>query len=62
MLIQEGLVSRYNFSEWDASLNEVTQGQRGRLPPSDARFRPDVRAIEDGCFTEVHALQMHRKV
>ncbi len=53
------LTSRYQFSDWDASLNEITQGQRGRLPPSDARFRPDVRAIEDGRFTEVSAVKMH---
>ena len=58
-MMNEGcLTCRYQFSEWDASLNEITQGQRGRLPPSDARFRPDVRAIEDGRFTEVSALRM----
>ena len=44
---------RFTFSEWTASLNELAQGQRGRLPPTDARFRPDVRAIEEGRFTEV---------
>ncbi|CAK0732247.1 hypothetical protein CVIRNUC_000104 [Coccomyxa viridis] len=48
---------RYQFSDWDASLNEITQGQRGRLPPSDARFRPDVRAIEDGRFTEAESIK-----
>ena len=55
------LTFRYQFSDWDASLNEIVQGQRGRLPPSDARFRPDVRAIEDGRFTEVSALKAHAR-
>ena len=44
---------RFTFSEWTASLNELAQGQRGRLPPTDARLRPDVRAIEEGRFREV---------
>lgn len=44
---------RFTFSEWTASLNELAPGQRRRLPPTDARLRPDVRAIEEGRFTEV---------
>jgi len=47
------LTCRYHFSEWTAQLNEITQGQRGRLIPTDTRFRPDVRAIEEGRYTEV---------
>ena len=44
---------RFNYSYWTASLNEIAQGQRGRLPPTDTRLRPDVRAIEEGRFVEV---------
>lgn len=44
---------RFNYSYWTASLNEIAQGQRGRLPATDTRFRPDVRAIEEGRFVEV---------
>ena len=49
---------RFNYSHWTASLNEIPQGQRGRLPPTDTRFRPDVRAIEEGRFVEVLLLPL----
>ena len=61
LMSQGCLISRYQFSDWDASLNEIAQGQRGRLPLSDVRFRPDVRAIEDGRFTEVSACKAHAR-
>ena len=37
-------------------LNELTQGQRGRLPPTDSRLRPDIRALEEGRFAQVTLL------
>ena len=36
-------------------LNELTQGQRGRLPPTDSRLRLDIRALEEGRFAQVSA-------
>ena len=30
------------------TLNEITPDLEGRLPPTDSRMRPDVRALEEG--------------
>ncbi|KAI9823147.1 MAG: hypothetical protein M1832_002590 [Thelocarpon impressellum] len=38
----------YGLTTFAASLNEVTALERGRLPPTDSRLRPDQRAAEDG--------------
>jgi len=38
----------YGFTEFTASLNEITPDLEGRLPPTDSRLRPDQRALEDG--------------
>ncbi len=45
--------SRCQFTEWSAQLNEIAQGQRTHLIPTDARLRPDVRALEHGRYKEV---------
>ena len=47
------LISRCQFSEWTAQLNEIVQGQRKRLCPTDSRLRPDVRALEHGRYKQV---------
>ncbi|KAI9684471.1 MAG: hypothetical protein M1829_002281 [Trizodia sp. TS-e1964] len=39
---------RYGFTAFAASLNEVTAVERGQLPPTDSRLRPDQRAAEFG--------------
>ncbi|KAK9916573.1 hypothetical protein WJX75_004348 [Coccomyxa subellipsoidea] len=52
-----GGLGRCHFSEWTASLNEIPQGHRKRLPPTDARLRPDVRALENGCYDKADALK-----
>ncbi|CAB4004030.1 oxysterol-binding -related 1-like isoform X2, partial [Paramuricea clavata] len=36
----------YNFTSFAMQLNELHEDQAERLPPSDARLRPDVRALE----------------
>jgi hypothetical protein len=41
------------MSEWVMRLNEITPQLAGRLPPTDTRLRPDVRAIEQGLYDEV---------
>lgn len=39
---------RYGFTDFAASLNEITGIEKDRLPPTDSRLRPDQRAVEDG--------------
>ena len=46
----------YGFSEWDASLNQLVPGQSKGLPRTDVRLRPDLRALEEGRYIEVHLL------
>lgn len=38
----------YGFTAFGMTLNEITSDLEGRLPPTDSRFRPDVRALEHG--------------
>ena len=43
---------RYGFTNFAASLNEFTILEKGKLPPTDSRLRPDQRLLEDDCFEE----------
>ena len=38
----------YGLTTFAASLNEITELEKGRLPPTDCRLRPDQRAAEAG--------------
>ncbi|KAF5377565.1 hypothetical protein D9615_005220 [Tricholomella constricta] len=38
----------YGFTSYSITLNELTSDLLGKLPPTDSRFRPDVRALENG--------------
>lgn len=43
----------YGFTAFGLTLNEITKGEgemavEGKLPPTDSRLRPDVRALEEG--------------
>ncbi|KDQ63845.1 hypothetical protein JAAARDRAFT_29892 [Jaapia argillacea MUCL 33604] len=38
----------YGFTSYGITLNEITPDLQGRLPPTDSRLRPDVRALEEG--------------
>lgn len=38
----------YGFTSFGITLNEITPDLVGRLPPTDSRNRPDVRALEEG--------------
>ncbi|KAM9856182.1 oxysterol-binding protein-related protein 2-like isoform 1-T2 [Aulostomus maculatus] len=38
----------YNFTNFAMSLNELEPGMEAILAPTDCRFRPDIRAMEDG--------------
>ncbi|KAI0824172.1 Oxysterol-binding protein-domain-containing protein [Trametes gibbosa] len=41
-------VQYYGFTAFGITLNEITPDLEGKLPPTDSRFRPDVRALENG--------------
>ncbi|KDR85198.1 hypothetical protein GALMADRAFT_331731 [Galerina marginata CBS 339.88] len=38
----------YGFTSYGITLNELSSDVVGKLPPTDSRLRPDVRALEDG--------------
>lgn len=38
----------YGFTSFGITLNEITADVEGRLPFTDSRYRPDVRALEEG--------------
>lgn len=42
----------YGFTSFGITLNELTSDIVGKLPPTDSRFRPDVRALENGDLEE----------
>ena len=44
---------RYDFTEWAVSLNTMSPGLEKLLPPSDMRWRKDVRALEEGRYGKV---------
>ncbi|RDL37848.1 Oxysterol-binding protein-like protein [Venustampulla echinocandica] len=44
----DNAAQRYGLTTFAASLNEITELERGRLPPTDCRLRPDQRAAERG--------------
>lgn len=41
-------VDYYGFTAFAITLNETTSDLQGKLPPTDSRYRPDVRALEEG--------------
>ncbi|XP_023548282.1 oxysterol-binding protein-related protein 1C-like [Cucurbita pepo subsp. pepo] len=40
--------TRYNFTPFAMTLNELTPGLKEKLPPTDSRLRPDQRFLENG--------------
>jgi len=38
----------YGFTSFATTLNEITPDIKGKLPPTDTRYRPDLRALEEG--------------
>ncbi|CAJ1974770.1 unnamed protein product [Sphenostylis stenocarpa] len=40
--------TRYNFTQFAITLNEITPGLKEKLPPTDSRLRPDQRCLENG--------------
>jgi hypothetical protein len=45
----------YGLPVFAASLNEITPIEKGRLPPTDSRLRPDQRLAEHGSLDEAEA-------
>lgn len=41
-------VDFYNFSKFTFALNDLNEQMRSYLPPSDSRYRPDIRLLEAG--------------
>ena len=46
---------RFNFSKWAVSLNSTPPGMERLLPPSDVRWRKDVRLLEQGQYEQVRS-------
>jgi hypothetical protein len=46
---------RFGFSKWAVSLNDMPPGLDALLPPSDVRWRQDVRLLEQGRYDEVRS-------
>ncbi|KAJ7630685.1 oxysterol binding protein [Roridomyces roridus] len=42
----------YGFTSFGISLNEITGDMKGKVAPTDSRWRPDVRALEEGRLEE----------
>lgn len=58
----------YGFTSFGITLNEITPDIANKLPPTDSRLRPDVRALEEGDLdtaehekTRVEELQRERR-
>ncbi|XP_019432401.1 PREDICTED: oxysterol-binding protein-related protein 1B-like isoform X2 [Lupinus angustifolius] len=47
--------TRYNFTQFATTLNEITPGLREKLPPTDSRLRPDQRYLENGEYEKANA-------
>ncbi|KAF9650754.1 hypothetical protein BDM02DRAFT_3092654 [Thelephora ganbajun] len=45
----------YGFTSFAITLNEITPDLQRRLPPTDSRYRPDVRALEEGDLNTAEA-------
>jgi hypothetical protein len=53
----DNAAQRYGLTTFAASLNEITELEKGRLPPTDVRLRPDQRALESGDLETAESLK-----
>jgi len=58
----------YGFTTFAITLNEITSDLEGKIPSTDSRFRPDIRALEEGMIdlaeeqkTRLEELQRDRR-
>ncbi|PVH92058.1 hypothetical protein DM02DRAFT_663325 [Periconia macrospinosa] len=49
--------TRYGFTAFAASLNQITPIENAHLPPTDSRLRPDQRAAEEGDMDRAEAFK-----
>jgi len=54
----DGAPSRYGFTRFAAQLNEITSIEKGLLPPTDSRLRPDQRMVEDGQLDDAEEVKL----
>ena len=47
---------RMGLNLFSMQLNELTAGLESKLPPTDTRWRQDLRAIETGDYAQVRLL------
>ncbi|KAF1911124.1 oxysterol binding protein-like protein [Ampelomyces quisqualis] len=47
----------YGLTAFAATLNQITPIEHARIPPTDSRFRPDQKALEDGHLDTAEALK-----
>lgn len=55
----ENWEKQYGMTHHSLQLNYLPNWLRGKLPPTDSRFRPDQRALENGDF-ELASQEKHR--
>lgn len=52
-------IRKYGYTQWTVSLNEMTEIEKGQLPPTDSRNRPDQRKYEAGDIDDAEKLKLH---
>jgi oxysterol-binding protein-related protein 3/6/7 len=53
----ENAAKHYGMTSFAATLNEITEIEQGKLPPTDSRLRPDQRALEQGDHEQAEQLK-----
>jgi len=49
---------KYGFNEFTANLNDITTIEKGWIPFTDSRFRPDIQAYESGDLKNAEILKL----
>ncbi|SCU79649.1 LADA_0B02212g1_1 [Lachancea dasiensis] len=49
---------KYGFTQFAANLNQITDIEKGQLPSTDSRLRPDLRMYEEGKISEAEKLKL----
>ncbi|SCU98292.1 LAFA_0G16908g1_1 [Lachancea sp. 'fantastica'] len=49
---------KYGFTQFAADLNEITEIEKGNIPVTDSRLRPDLRLYENGELAEAERLKL----
>lgn len=53
----DNAANTFGLTTFAATLNEVTEIEKGKLPPTDCRLRPDQRAYEQGAIDDAEDLK-----